>query len=135
MLTPAETEQPTLRDVLAYRRGHSRSMPLVVSVTPDDSIADAVELLRRYGISQTPVIYDGRMVDVAPTSEKLRRRAARVVAELTGAGDLEVQRVLSESGGSAKVAVLMLKTGLAARAARARLTAVGGDLGLALDEL
>ena len=57
-----ETEQPTLRDVLTYRRSHSRTMPLVVSVTPSDSIADAVELLRRYGISQTPVMENGHMV-------------------------------------------------------------------------
>src|SRR5712691_6270110 len=56
LLVQTETEQPTLRDVLTYRRSHSRTMPLVVSVTPTDSIADAVELLRRYGISQTPVM-------------------------------------------------------------------------------
>lgn len=62
MLVTAETVQPTLRDVLTYRRSHLRTMPLVVSVSPTDSIADAVELLRRYGISQTPVIADGRMV-------------------------------------------------------------------------
>ncbi|HEV7234876.1 MAG TPA: cystathionine beta-synthase [Ktedonobacteraceae bacterium] len=62
MLVTAETAQPTLRDVLTYRRSHLRTMPLVVSVSPTDSIADAVELLRRYGISQTPVIADGRMV-------------------------------------------------------------------------
>src|SRR5213080_1876420 len=40
LLVQAETEQPTLRDVLTYRRSHSRTMPLVVSVTPTDSIAD-----------------------------------------------------------------------------------------------
>ncbi len=62
MLVPAETTRPTLRDVLTYRRSHTRTMPLVVSVIPDDSIADAVELLRRYGISQTPVMEHGRMV-------------------------------------------------------------------------
>jgi cystathionine beta-synthase len=62
MLVHTEKDQPTLRDVLTYRRNHTRTMPLVVSVSPTDSIADAVELLRRYGISQTPVIEDGRMV-------------------------------------------------------------------------
>ncbi len=62
MLVQTETAQPTMRDVLTYRRSHTRTMPLVVSVTPTDSIADAVELLRRYGISQTPVMDDGRMV-------------------------------------------------------------------------
>src|SRR2546428_11161046 len=60
MLVQAETDQPTLFDVLTHRRTHSRTMPLVVSVAPGDSIADAVELLRRYGISQTPVIENGR---------------------------------------------------------------------------
>src|SRR5260221_10131001 len=62
MLVQAETIEPTLRDVLTYRRTHARTMPLVVSVAPTDSIADAVELLRRYGISQTPVMEHGRMV-------------------------------------------------------------------------
>src|SRR5712691_5874790 len=56
MLVQTETVKPTLLDVLTYRRSHTRTMPLVVSVTPTDSIADAVELLRRYGISQTPVM-------------------------------------------------------------------------------
>jgi cystathionine beta-synthase len=62
MLVMSESEQPTLRDVLTYRRTHSGTMPLVVSVAPGDSVAEAVELLRRYGISQMPVIEDGRMV-------------------------------------------------------------------------
>ncbi len=62
MLVQAEADQPTLRDILTYRRNHIRTMPLVVSVSPSDSLADAVELLRRYGISQTPVMEDGRMV-------------------------------------------------------------------------
>lgn len=62
MLVQSETTEPTLRDVLTYRRSHTRTMPLVVSVSPNDSIADAVELLRRYGISQTPVVDNGHMV-------------------------------------------------------------------------
>src|SRR5437588_2774443 len=62
LLVQAETSEPTLRDVLTYRRTHTRTMPLVVSVAPGDSIADAVELLRRYGISQTPVIENGKIV-------------------------------------------------------------------------
>lgn len=76
MLIPAENEQPTLRDVLTYRRSQSRSMPLVVSVRPTDSIADAVELLRRYGISQTPVIEDGQMVGSLTEDLLLRRLAS-----------------------------------------------------------
>jgi cystathionine beta-synthase len=62
MLVMGESEQPVLRDVLTYRRTHSGTMPLVVSVAPGDSVAEAVELLRRYGISQMPVMEEGRMV-------------------------------------------------------------------------
>ncbi len=76
LLVPAETEQPTMRDVLTYRRNHSRSMPLVVSVSPSDSVADAVELLRRYGISQTPVMENGHMVGSLTEDLLLRRLAS-----------------------------------------------------------
>jgi cystathionine beta-synthase len=90
MLVQAETKQPTLHDVLTYRRSHSRTMPLVVSVSPGDSVADAVELLRRYGISQTPVIENGRMVGSLTENLLLRRLASgepltsSVVHELQG---------------------------------------------------
>ncbi|HLZ63838.1 MAG TPA: cystathionine beta-synthase [Ktedonosporobacter sp.] len=76
LLMPAETDQPTMRDVLTYRRSHSRSMPLVVSVSSADSVADAVELLRRYGISQTPVIEHGQMVGSLTEDLLLHRLAS-----------------------------------------------------------
>ncbi len=76
MLVQAETAEPTLRDVLTYRRTHARTMPLVVSVVPTDSIADAVELLRRYGISQTPVMEGGRIVGSLTENLLLRRLAS-----------------------------------------------------------
>ncbi len=76
MLVQAETAEPTLREVLTYRRTHARTMPLVVSVAPTDSIADAVELLRRYGISQTPIIEGGHMVGSLTENHLLRRLAS-----------------------------------------------------------
>jgi cystathionine beta-synthase len=76
LLVQAEIDQPMLRDVLAYRRNHTRSMPLIVSVAPSDSIADAVELLRRYGISQTPVMENGHMVGSLTEDLLLRRLAS-----------------------------------------------------------
>ena len=75
MLVQAETDEPTLFDVLTHRRTHSRTMPLVVSVAPGDSIADAVELLRRYGISQTPVIENGKIVGSLTENLLLRHLA------------------------------------------------------------
>jgi cystathionine beta-synthase len=51
-------------------------MPLVVSVSPTDSIADVVELLKRYGISQTPVMEHGRMVGSLTEDLLLRHLAS-----------------------------------------------------------
>ena len=89
MLVQAETVEPTLLDVLTYRRTHSRTMPLVVSVAPTDSIADAVELLRRYGISQTPVMENGRMVGSLTENILLRHLASGEPLESMVVGDLQ----------------------------------------------
>jgi len=79
-------------------------------------------------------VYRGRMVDMIPGNEKLRQRAAQIVRELTGATSGEVDRALAETGGNAKLAILMLQAGIDAGAARARLAEVAGDLSLALGE-
>jgi cystathionine beta-synthase len=97
LLVQAETVQPTLNDVLTYRRSHTRTMPLVVSVGPTDSVADAVELLRRYGISQTPVMENGHMMGSLTEDLLLRRLASgepltsTVVQELQGPPFPELQ--------------------------------------------
>jgi beta-N-acetylhexosaminidase len=79
-------------------------------------------------------VYRGRMIDVLPSNEKLRRRAAQIVRDLTGASARDADDALTRAGGNAKLAVLMLQTGLPADAARARLTAGHGDLSVALGE-
>ena len=119
MLVQAEMEEPTLRDVLTYRRTHTRTMPLIVSVSPTDSIADAVELLRRYGISQTPVMDDGRMVGSLTENLLLRHLASgeplatMVVRDLQGPPfpDLQGDALAQEaytlfSSGKSAVAVM-----------------------------
>jgi N-acetylmuramic acid 6-phosphate etherase len=78
--------------------------------------------------------YRGRMVDVVASNAKLRRRAARIVADLTGATGPRVEGALADAGGSAKLAILMLRSGLAAGEARSRLSSAGGDLSAALGE-
>jgi N-acetylmuramic acid 6-phosphate etherase len=77
-------------------------------------------------------VYRGRMVDVVPSNGKLRRRAAEMVADLTGR-DLESAAAALEQAGGAKLAVLMLRAGLDRDAAAARLDAVHGDLTRALE--
>jgi N-acetylmuramic acid 6-phosphate etherase len=78
--------------------------------------------------------YRGRMVGVVASNEKLRHRAARIVADLSGAPPARVETALAEAGGSAKLAILMLRCGLAAGEARSRLSSAGGDLSAALGE-
>ena len=89
MLVQAETDQPTMRDVLASRRNTMRSMPLVVSVRASDSVADAVELLRRYGISQTPVMENGHMVGSLTEDLLLRRLASGEPLAFSAVGALQ----------------------------------------------
>lgn len=89
LLVMAESDQPTMRDVLTYRRNSTRSMPLVVSVTPSDSIADAVELLRRYGISQTPVMENGHMVGSLTEDLLLRRLASGEPLAASSVGQIQ----------------------------------------------
>lgn len=66
-------------------------------------------------------VYRGRMVDVRPTNEKLRERAARMVAELTDLTPAAAKKLLEQAGNEVKVALAMHFTGLPAREARQRL--------------
>ncbi len=89
MVVMGESEQPTLRDVLTYRRTHSGTMPLVVSIAPADALSEAVELLRRYGISQMPVIEHGQIV--GSLTENLLLRYLASGEELTHANVSDLQ--------------------------------------------
>ncbi len=70
----------------------------------------------------------GRMVGVVASNDKLRVRAARVVADLAGVSTDEAERVLSDADGSAKLAIVMLRHDVSAAEARERLEAASGDL-------
>jgi N-acetylmuramic acid 6-phosphate etherase len=78
--------------------------------------------------------YRGRMVGVAAVNRKQRTRALRLVADLTGASDSDAKRALNDARWRGKVAVLMLRAGLDASEAGARLERVQGDLAAALGE-
>jgi cystathionine beta-synthase len=82
--------QPTLAQVLAFRRQHAPKLPLLVEVTPEDTVASAIEHFHRFGISQLPVISAGRVVGSLTENQLLQRLAAgeqldgRKVAEWQG---------------------------------------------------
>jgi N-acetylmuramic acid 6-phosphate etherase len=77
--------------------------------------------------------YDGLMVDVRSSNEKLAARARRVVRLATGASEDEAERALAEADGSAKVAVVALLAGIEAGTARERLEQSAGHVTAALE--
>jgi cystathionine beta-synthase len=50
----SDTSEPTVQDVLTAK--DSRKMPALVHVHPDETIAQAIALLREYDVSQLPVV-------------------------------------------------------------------------------
>ncbi len=79
-------------------------------------------------------VYGNLMVDLRPTSRKLRARALRIVAELTGLPPARARALARRAGGRPSVALVMHRLGLDAAAARRRLAAHGGRLRAALGE-
>jgi N-acetylmuramic acid 6-phosphate etherase len=73
------------------------------------------------------------MVDVQPTNEKLRQRAARIVATATGVDQVAAQRLLQAADGEAKTAIVMALAQVGADEARRRLAASAGHVRRALD--
>ncbi len=80
-------------------------------------------------------VYGNYMVDVRATNEKLRARAIRIVAEVTGQSPEEAAVALKEADGNAKLAIFLLLSGLPVTAAREKLTAAKGRLGQALKDI
>jgi N-acetylmuramic acid 6-phosphate etherase len=61
--------------------------------------------------------YGARMVDVRASNEKLRRRALRMVRDVTGAAEPEAAAALAAAGGRVKPAIVALLGGVDAAAA------------------
>lgn len=78
--------------------------------------------------------YGNLMVDVQPTNAKLRRRAVAIVGEAVGLDENAAERVLAESGGDVKTAIVMGRLGVDRDAARAQLDVARGVLRAALGE-
>ena len=76
-------------------------------------------------------VYGGQMVDMVARNAKLRDRAVRMLRGLTGCEDAAAVDALARSGGSVKVAVLVLR-GMDQAAALSLLGLHGGNLRSAL---
>jgi len=81
---------------------------------------------------ETGKTYGNLMVDVQATNAKLRARAARIIAQITGLDLDRAQTALYDADGSAKLAILMVQTGQTLEEARLTLAQAGGFLRRAL---
>ncbi|MBL1110206.1 N-acetylmuramic acid 6-phosphate etherase [Streptomyces sp. 5-8] len=76
--------------------------------------------------------YGNLMVDVRASNDKLRARSHRIVSQATGAGDTEIEKALTETGGEVKQAILVLLAGVDGPTAARLLEESGGHLRAAL---
>jgi N-acetylmuramic acid 6-phosphate etherase len=79
--------------------------------------------------------YGNRMVHMRATNAKLRARAVRMVAEVTGAEAAEAEAALAAADWETKTAIAMLSAGVDAPTARAALEQARGRLRAALEAL
>ncbi|MCS5690698.1 N-acetylmuramic acid 6-phosphate etherase [Cyanobium sp. FGCU-6] len=73
-------------------------------------------------------VHGNRMVDVAVTNSKLEDRALRILRDLAGVSRDRGAELLSQAGGSVKLALLLAATGLDVEAATAALASHGPAL-------
>jgi N-acetylmuramic acid 6-phosphate etherase len=93
----------------------------------------ALNMLSTRAFSASGHVWMGRMVELRPSSDKLRERATRIVADLTGLPRSRA-RFFVESGGSVKLALVMAARRTNRRGALALLRAAQGDLPQAMGE-
>jgi N-acetylmuramic acid 6-phosphate etherase len=77
---------------------------------------------------KTGKVYGNLMVDLQVTCQKLQDRGERILMETLGVNRGEASRLLEESGGHVKIAIVMSKLSLDANEARRRLEDVGGSI-------
>jgi N-acetylmuramic acid 6-phosphate etherase len=106
------TSNPAARPVGALRVVLATGPELVAGSTrmkAGSATKMALSLLSTGAMLRLGGVEAGRMVDLVPTSAKLRRRAVRMVMELTGAGAAEAERALAASRWRVRAAVARLK--------------------------
>jgi N-acetylmuramic acid 6-phosphate etherase len=95
----------------------------------------ALNMLTTASMVRSGKVYGNLMVDLTATNEKLRRRAARIVAQVAGIDPAAAVPLLEQTGYRAKPAILMARAGCDAGEAERLLAAAGGRLRVALDAL
>ncbi|OPY66357.1 MAG: N-acetylmuramic acid 6-phosphate etherase [Syntrophorhabdaceae bacterium PtaU1.Bin034] len=79
-------------------------------------------------------VYDGYMVDLKPSDAKLAKRAAGIIQSITHCSGEEAERLLAESGGNPKIAVVMHDKNISRDEARKLLEEANGSLRAVLNK-
>lgn len=81
---------------------------------------------------KTGKVYSNLMVNMRLSNQKLVQRARKIVAEITGADEAEIERLLTQTGGNMPLTIFMLFTGCPEDEARERLARENGHIKNAL---
>lgn len=79
-------------------------------------------------------VYENLMIDVKPSNHKVSQRILRILAEASGASLSASERALRQAGHNMRIALVMLKLGVGAQGAKAKITRARGDLRKTLGE-
>ena len=79
-------------------------------------------------------VYDGLMIGVQPTNEKLRERATRIVETIAEVSTEVSARALDEAKGDVRMAIVIAKTGKSPEESKRILDLAGGSLRRALKD-
>jgi N-acetylmuramic acid 6-phosphate etherase len=94
-----------------------------------------LNMLSTAAMIQMGKVYGNLMVDVQPTNAKLRRRAARILQEASGADADAARAALDSAGYQVKPALVMLLAGVDAEEAERRLASSDGFVRRAVEKL
>lgn len=133
MLTCAPIDRPAACDHLIV----AATGPEIVTGSTRMKAGTATKLILNQ-ISTTLMIRSGRvyenlMVDLRATNVKLRDRAARIVASVTGLDRESALTKVDQAGGSVKLAIVMVRKNVDAQGAQTLLNCAGGHLYKVLD--
>jgi N-acetylmuramic acid 6-phosphate etherase len=78
-------------------------------------------------------VYENMMIDLQLTSKKLVERSKRIVMMATGVDYATAEEFLQKANGHVKTALVMIRAGVSAEEARARIAKAGGMVRLAME--
>ncbi|MCC6801866.1 MAG: N-acetylmuramic acid 6-phosphate etherase [Anaerolineae bacterium] len=92
-----------------------------------------LNMISTAAMARSGKVYGNRMVDVRVTNDKLRRRACRILEELTGVDEATARELLAAANNNAKVAIVMQRRAVDAETARRLLQEAHGFLRPVID--